>query len=80
MALPRSGAVMLRSRLLLATHGRQQRSYGSTAQADYCVEMPTSTVRFGLGVTREVGMDFVNQGATNVCLVTDPTVRAAALG
>lgn len=31
-------------------------------------------MRYGLGVTREVGQDLVNMSATNVCVMTDPNV------
>lgn len=36
--------------------------------------MAASSIRFGPGVTKEVGMDFKNMGARRVCVVTDPTV------
>eukprot|EP00058_Branchiostoma_floridae_P017624 XP_002603113.1 hypothetical protein BRAFLDRAFT_274863 [Branchiostoma floridae] len=36
--------------------------------------MATSTIRYGMGVTQEVGMDFQNMGAKKVCLMTDKTV------
>ncbi|KAI1080062.1 Dehydroquinate synthase-like protein [Whalleya microplaca] len=44
-------------------------------QKEYAFEMAASSIRFGPGVTQEVGMDFKNMGATRVCVVTDSTVR-----
>ncbi|KJK94263.1 Hydroxyacid-oxoacid transhydrogenase [Metarhizium anisopliae BRIP 53284] len=41
---------------------------------EYAFEMAASSIRFGPGVTQEVGMDFKNMGAKKVCVVTDPTV------
>ncbi|XP_017913940.1 PREDICTED: hydroxyacid-oxoacid transhydrogenase, mitochondrial isoform X3 [Capra hircus] len=38
---------------------------------DYAFEMAVSTIRYGAGVTKEVGMDLQNMGAKNVCLMTD---------
>ncbi|KAI1902306.1 hypothetical protein AGOR_G00043370 [Albula goreensis] len=49
---------------------------------DYAFEMACSNIRYGEGVTKEIGMDLQNLGARNVCLMTDknlsrlPPVRA----
>src|SRR5437773_8341291 len=37
-------------------------------------ELAASNIRFGSGVTREVGMDLADLGARRVLLVTDPTL------
>lgn len=37
--------------------------------------MAASSIRFGPGVTREIGMDVSNMGAKKVCVVTDATVE-----
>src|SRR5262245_27840062 len=42
---------------------------------DRAFEMAVSSVRFGPGVTREVGFDLADWGATHVLVVTDPTLR-----
>ena len=36
--------------------------------------MDTSSIKYGPGVTREVGYDMKNLGATNVLVVTDPNL------
>lgn len=41
---------------------------------EYAFEMAASSIRFGNGVTQEVGMDLKNMGAQRVCVVTDETV------
>ncbi|KAG8279668.1 hydroxyacid-oxoacid transhydrogenase activity protein [Homalodisca vitripennis] len=42
------------------------------ASKEYAFEMACSTIRYGVGVTQEVGMDFVNMKAKKVCVMTDP--------
>ena len=42
---------------------------------DNAFEMAVSSIRFGTGVTREVGMDLADLGATHVLVITDPVVR-----
>jgi hydroxyacid-oxoacid transhydrogenase len=39
---------------------------------DIAFEMATSSIRFGFGVTCEVGMDMADMGVKNVMVVTDP--------
>jgi hydroxyacid-oxoacid transhydrogenase len=41
---------------------------------DTAFEMAVSSVRFGVGVTREVGMDLQEMGARHVLVLTDPLV------
>ena len=43
-------------------------------KTDFAFEMAVSSVRFGVGVTREVGMDLEELGAKLVMVVTDPIV------
>jgi hydroxyacid-oxoacid transhydrogenase len=45
---------------------------------DIAFEMAVSSVRYGVGVTREVGMDLAEMGARLVLILTDPTVGALA--
>lgn len=61
----------------LISHFKDARRYASPAAAEhkeYAFEMAASSIRFGPGVTKEVGMDFKNMGSKRVCVVTDPTV------
>ncbi|XP_015430597.1 PREDICTED: hydroxyacid-oxoacid transhydrogenase, mitochondrial isoform X2 [Dufourea novaeangliae] len=43
-------------------------------QKEYAFEMACSTVRYGVGVTKELGMDMQNMAAKKVCLMTDPNL------
>ena len=45
---------------------------------DFAFEMAASAVRFGAGVTREVGADLAEMGITNVLVITDPILRGLA--
>lgn len=44
-------------------------------QKEYAFEMAASSIRFGPGCTKEVGMDMQNLGAKRVCVVTDTNVN-----
>lgn len=54
--------------------GRRGMSAGvraDTPQKEYAFEMAASNIRYGPGVTKEVGMDFKNLGIDRVALFTD---------
>ncbi|ESZ95094.1 putative Fe-containing alcohol dehydrogenase [Sclerotinia borealis F-4128] len=65
----------------LLSHAKRnlQRNYATpidtSRQKEYAFEMAASSIRFGEGVTKEVGMDFKNLGAKRVLVVTDRVVR-----
>ncbi len=42
---------------------------------EYAVQMASSNLRFGAGVTQEVGMDLADRGLTRVLVMTDPHLR-----
>ncbi|HET9702458.1 MAG TPA: hydroxyacid-oxoacid transhydrogenase [Vicinamibacterales bacterium] len=42
---------------------------------DIAFEMAVSSIRFGVGVTREVGMDLAELGVAHALVITDPTLR-----
>lgn len=46
----------------------------ATPSKDYAFEMACSTIRYGKGVTQEIGMDMVNMKAKKVCVMTDPFI------
>src|SRR5215472_9114343 len=43
---------------------------------EYAFEMATTAIRFGFGVTREVGAELADLGKEHVLVLTDPQVRA----
>lgn len=47
----------------------------ASQQKEYAFEMAASSIRFGPGCTKEVGMDMKNIGAKRVIVVTDKNVR-----
>ncbi|KAF2641175.1 NAD-dependent methanol dehydrogenase [Massarina eburnea CBS 473.64] len=49
--------------------------FDASQQKEYAFEMAASSIRFGPGCTKEVGMDFKNMGAQRVMVVTDGNVR-----
>ena len=56
---------------------RQRRlgsSDGRGAEKEYAFEMACSNIRYGEGVTREVGMDLINLGIKSTCVFTDKNV------
>jgi hydroxyacid-oxoacid transhydrogenase len=50
----------------------------TSQQKEYAFEMAASSIRFGPGCTKEVGMDVQNLGAKNVIVVTDHNVDKLA--
>lgn len=48
--------------------------HGKDDDHEYAFEMASSTMRFGEGVTREVGQDLVNMNAQKVLVMTDPNI------
>ena len=44
-------------------------------KTDTAFEMAVSSIRFGAGVTREVGMDLADLGIRSALVITDPTLR-----
>ncbi|KAK5662041.1 hypothetical protein OQA88_10154 [Cercophora sp. LCS_1] len=67
------------SRFADRTNNPSRRSYATPSSdparlKEYAFEMAASSIRFGPGVTQEVGMDLANMGAKRVAVVTDPTV------
>jgi len=41
---------------------------------EYAFELASSSIRFGRGVTREIGMDLAEMNAKRVMVLTDPNL------
>jgi hydroxyacid-oxoacid transhydrogenase len=64
----RSGGEQTSDILMTSFGGREQ------VNNEYAFEMATSSIRFGWGATREVGMDLADWKVRRVMVVTDPLV------
>ena len=51
----------------------------SASEKEYAFEMATSTIRYGPGVTKEVGMDVQNLGIKKLGVFTDKNVSLEAV-
>ncbi|PIC46262.1 hypothetical protein B9Z55_006011 [Caenorhabditis nigoni] len=54
---------------------RMAKLHGNNKSTDYAFEMVCSTLRFGKGVTLEIGYDVRNLGAKQTLLITDKNVQ-----
>ncbi len=52
-----------------------RRASQSRPEKEYAFEMACSTVRYGPGVSREIGMDVQNMNIKKLCMITDQNVR-----
>jgi len=50
------------------------------AERDTAFQMAASNIRFGRGITREIGMDLVDLKARRTMLVIDPALRDHPVG
>ncbi|KAG0206165.1 Hydroxyacid-oxoacid transhydrogenase, mitochondrial [Mortierella sp. GBA30] len=55
-------------------HHTQDCAHSTDADHEYAFEMASSTMRFGEGVTREVGQDLANMKAQKVLVMTDANI------
>lgn len=67
--------VVSSSRRCCPAHSHGHSTTAANSLKEFAFEMASSNVRYGPGVTREVGHDAVNIGAKKTLLVTDPNVR-----
>lgn len=65
------------SRHGIGTESARALSTSHSCQAkEYAFEMACSNIRYGVGVTKEIGMDVNNLGGKNVCVMTDQNLTA----
>ncbi|XP_043990968.1 hydroxyacid-oxoacid transhydrogenase, mitochondrial isoform X2 [Gambusia affinis] len=70
-----TGPVWVRPRCRCPAHSHTfHQAAAGGRNTDYAFEMASSNIRYGVGVSAEVGMDLQNLGAQNVCLMTDRTL------
>lgn len=55
-------------------HTRALSTTSCLREKEFAFEMASSNIRYGPGVTKEVGMDCKNLGAKNVLVMTDPNI------
>lgn len=56
------------------SHGVSASGKKTCNDKEYAFEVASSNIRYGEGVTREIGMDLKNLNARNVCVVTDTNI------
>src|SRR5262249_13006993 len=65
---------MVRGKRILNHKGHKEHKERSEMNRETAFEMATSSIRFGFGVTREVGMDLAEMGARRVLVLSDPSL------
>src|SRR5215468_934002 len=71
----RAGAACTKLRIISNGLGSLRNRRDMMTNHEIAFEMATSSIRFGAGVTREVGMDLADLGARRALVVTDPRLR-----
>jgi len=68
----------MRANLTAAASVLRSPALMSASDHDFAFEMAASAVRFGVGVTREVGADLAELGVTGALVITDPVLSRLA--
>src|SRR3954470_15680173 len=58
----------------------RQSIVSGTVRHEIAFEMATSSIRYGAGVTREVGIDLADLGVKNALVLIDPVVATLPIG